>query len=53
MRAIIHIVGAAILSNVDCVFLASMLNRTFVLLEIFSHYLATISSEVYLEPCQT
>ena len=43
IRAIIHIVDTAILSrtNVDCVLLPSMLNRIFVLLEKFSHHLAT------------
>ena len=40
---IIHIVGTTILprTNVDCVLLASILKRIFVLLEVLSQFLAT------------
>ena len=42
--AIIHVVGTAILLriNIDCIFLASMLNSIFILLEMLSQYLATV-----------
>ena len=44
IRAIIHIVGTAVLSrtNVHCVLLASMLNSIFVLLQKLSQHLATV-----------
>ena len=44
IQAIITFVGTAILSriNVDCVFLASMLNSIFVLLEVLSQYLVAV-----------
>ena len=44
IRAIIHLIGTAKLSriNADSAFLGSTLNISFVLLEMLSHYLATV-----------